>query len=110
MPDSRRNHYRIAFPLAERPSLVVERLTFDVVECSETGLRFDVGDRRSPEMGSRLMGQILFRSGESLDVGGDVVRLKDGSVALALQPPGIPFALIIRQQRYLRGKGYQLTD
>ena len=110
MPDSRRNHYRVTYPFAERPSLEIGRTSFEVVECSEQGLRYVLGERHSPTMGSQVAGRLVFRSGEVIDVAGDVVRLQDGSVALVLEAPGIPFALVIREQRYLRGKGYRVAD
>ena len=110
MPDSRRNHYRVTYPFAERPALDLGWTSFEVLECSETGLRYEVGERRSPKIGSQIAGRLVFRSGETLDVVGDVVRLQDGFVALVLQPPGIPFAIVMHEQRYLRGKGYQVMD
>ena len=110
MPDSRRNHYRVIYPFAERPAFRVGWSSFEVVECSESGLRYEVGEHRSPMMKAEVAGRIVFRSGESIDVVGDVVRLQDGFVALTLRPPGIPFALVIREQRYLRGKGFQVTE
>lgn len=110
MPDSRRNHYRVMYPIAERPAFEAERLSFEVLECSENGLRFDMGERRSPTVGSQVAGRLVFRSGEAVAVVGEVVRLQDGLVALALQPPGIPFGVVMREQRYLRGKGYQVTE
>jgi hypothetical protein len=110
MPDSRRNHYRVIYPFAERPALESGRSSFEVVECSENGLRFDVGERRSPSIGTQVSGRLVFRSGEAVHVTGEVVRLQEGLVALALQPPGIPFSVVIHEQRYLRGKGYQVTE
>ena len=110
MPESRRNHYRVTYPFAERPALESGRSSFEVVECSENGLRYDVGERRSPSVGARVSGRLVFRSGDAVDVSGEVVRLQDGLVALALQPPGIPFSVVIHEQRYLRGRGYQVTE
>lgn len=110
MPDSRRNHYRVNYPLAERPSLDIGWTSFDVVECSEAGLRYELGERRPPAIGSQIGGRLAFRSGEEIALVGDVVRIQDGFVALVLQPPGIPFAVVMHEQRYLRRKGYQVTE
>ena len=110
MPHSRRNYYRVTYPFAERPMFEIGWTSFEVVECSESGLRYELGERHSPTVGSQGAGRVVFRSGETIAVTGDVVRLQDGFVALGLQPPGIPFALVMREQRYLRGKGYQLAD
>ena len=110
MPDSRRDHYRVVYPFAERPTFEMGWSAFEVVECSERGIRYDVGDRRAPAVGSQVAGRLVFRSGGILDLVGDVVRLQDGLVALLLQPPGIPFAVVMHEQRYLRGRGYQVTE
>ena len=110
MPDSRRNHYRVLYPFAERPALEIGWTSFDVAECSESGLRYELGQRHSPSIGAQVAGKVLFKSGETVDVTGEVVRLQDGLVALALHPPGIPFAVVMREQRYLRGKGFQVTE
>jgi hypothetical protein len=110
MPDSRRDHYRVTYPFAERPSLEVGWTALEVVECSERGLRYDVGERHRPAIGSEVAGRLVFRSGGVLDVVGQVVRIQNGLVAVVLQPPGIPFAIVIHEQRYLRGRGYQVTE
>ena len=98
------------YPFSERPSLEVGRTAFEVVECSEGGLRYTVGERLAPSVGSFVAGRLVFRSGESVDVIGDVMRIQDGLVALTLQPPGIPFAVVMREQRYLLGKGYRVAE
>ena len=110
MPDSRRNHYRVIYPFAERPSFSIGWTSFEIVECSETGLRYELGERRPPTMGKEVAGRVAFRSGETIDVVGDVLRVQDGFVALSLRPPGIPFAVVMHEQRYLRGKGFQVTE
>jgi hypothetical protein len=110
MPDSRRNHYRVTYPFAERPALETGRASFEVVECSESGLRFELGERRAPSVGSQVAGKVVFRSGGTVDVVGEVVRLQAGLVALVLGAPGIPYAVVMREQRYLRGRGYRVTD
>ena len=110
MPDSRRNHYRVIYPFAERPSFSIGWASFEIVECSERGLRYELGERRWPKVGEEVAGRVTFRSGETVDVIGDVVRVQDGFTALALRPPGIPYAVVIHEQRYLRGKGFRVTD
>lgn len=107
---SRRALYRIAYPLTERPTLVVGRFFYEVVDCSERGLRYEVKDRRLPALGTPLGGTVNFRGGGSVEVTGEVIRTRAGFVVLALDAPGIPFSEIIREQRYLRGKGFLLRE
>jgi hypothetical protein len=96
--------------MAERPSFEVGRLVYDVIDCSEEGLRYEVRDRRVPKVGASVGGLVQFRHGESVEIVGEVLRARAGLVALSLAKPGIPFAFILAEQRYLRGKGYTLRD
>jgi hypothetical protein len=100
----------VIYPIAERPSLEIGRTSFEVVECSERGLRYDVGERRVPAVGSEISARLVFRSGEVVTIVGEVIRIQDPLVAIVLEPPGIAFSVVIREQRYLRGKGYRVTD
>lgn len=106
---SRRALYRVVYPLVERPTFEVGRYMYEVVDCSEKGLRYEVHDHRMPTVGSEIGGRIVFRRGEELDVTGEVIRARDGVVVLALVPP-LPFAEILEEQRYLRSRGYLLKD
>ncbi len=106
MPEfSRRQLYRVVYPLSERPTFEVGRFVFEVVDCSERGLRYEVKDRRMPVVGSQIAGRIAFRRGDEIAVTGEVIRARDGTVVLELDPP-IPFADIMAEQRYLRTRGY----
>jgi len=107
---SRRALYRIAYPLNERPTLVVGRFVYDVVDCSERGLCYSVKDRRLPALGTPLGGTVNFHGGLDVEVEGEVLRIRAGLVVLALEAPGIPFAAIMSEQRYLRGKGFSLRE
>jgi hypothetical protein len=107
---SRRALYRVIYPLIERPTFQVGRLRYEVIDCSERGLRYEVKDRRVPALGTPLGGLLLFRRGGSIDLTGEVIRTRVGTVALALDSPGIPFGDILAEQRYLRSRGYMLRD
>jgi hypothetical protein len=106
---SRRALYRIVYPLAERPSLEMGRSLYDVVDCSERGLRYELNHGRIPAVGSHCAGMLHFRRGYSVRVEGDVLRAVRGVVVLALNPP-LPFAQVIAEQRYLRSKGFLLRE
>jgi hypothetical protein len=109
MPESRRELYRIVYPLAERPVFEAGRFLLEVIDVSEKGMRFEMGPRRLPEVGTELGGTIQFRSGDAVEVQGEVIRAREGVVVLALDPP-LPYSQILAEQRYLRGKGYTLRD
>jgi hypothetical protein len=106
---SRRALYRIVYPVAERPTFETGRFLFEVIDCSERGLRYEIRDRRPPTVGSELGGTLAFRRGEEVVIQGEVIRASEGIVVLALEPP-LPFAEVLAEQRYLRSKGYTLRD
>lgn len=106
---SRRELYRVTYPLVERPTFEVGRYLYEIIDCSERGLRYEVRDRRMPTLGSEVGGTIQFRRGDEVPVTGEVIRAANGTVVLQLDPP-LPFAEILAEQRYLRGKGYRLKD
>jgi hypothetical protein len=107
---SRRELYRIVYPLAERPTLEVGRALYEVVDCSELGLRYYVPNRRMPEIGTPVNGILCFRRGAQIAIDGAVIRTGGGLVAIALTQPGTTFYQVLTEQRYLRAKGYTLSE
>ena len=107
---SRRALYRIRYPVNERPMFEIGRFAYEVIDCSERGLRYEVKDRRVPALGTPLGGQLVFKRGSSVEVTGEVIRTRAGTVALALDAPGILFSDILAEQRYLRSRGFTLPD
>jgi hypothetical protein len=106
---SRRALYRIVYPLTERPTFEVGTTLYDVIDCSERGLRYELSYQRIPQVGSIVKGWLHFRRGESIRVHGKVLRAMRGVVALALDP-ALPFAEVMSEQRYLRRKGFLLRE
>src|ERR1044071_3433349 len=92
MPESRRAHYRVTYPIAERPSFESGRNTYEIVQCSERGLRYEVPNSRFPALGGEVTGIIQFRRGTRVEVAGEVTRAHSGEVALFLRMQGIPFS------------------
>jgi PilZ domain-containing protein len=107
---SRRSLYRIVYPLHERPAFEMGRFVYEVIDCSERGIRYYVQDRHVPALGTPLGGTLQFRRGGEVEVTGEVIRTRAGTVALALDAPGISFSDILAEQRYLRARGYMLRD
>src|SRR5262245_60689077 len=109
-PTSRRALYRVVYPMSERPVFEVGRFRYEVIDCSELGIRYEVKDRRVPALGTPIGGVVVFRRGGSVEITGEVIRTRAGTVALALDSPGVPFSEILAEQRYLRSKGFSLRD
>jgi hypothetical protein len=105
---SRRNLYRIVYPLDERPALEIERSLYEVLDCSERGIRYMLNHQKIPAVGSRAVGLLHFRRGESVRVEGVILRTERGVVVLSLNPP-LAFAQMMAEQRYLRSKGFLIA-
>jgi len=95
-----REHYRVAYPTALRPKLLVQGHTFDVVDISERGIRFRLGKAEEPAPGFELLGAVRFRRGETITVRGVVLRVVQGEVAVKLEE-GVPLRVIMEEQRFL---------
>ncbi|HXW96661.1 MAG TPA: PilZ domain-containing protein [Gemmatimonadales bacterium] len=95
-----REHYRVAYPTALRPKLLVQGVSFDVVDISERGIRFRLGQAERPEPGFELEGVVRFKRGETVNIRGTVLRVVDGEVASWLEE-AIPLRVIMEEQRYL---------
>ncbi|HEY4130792.1 MAG TPA: PilZ domain-containing protein [Gemmatimonadaceae bacterium] len=109
MTDSRRSHYRVVYPIEERPTFNVGRFFHEVVDLSEKGLRYEVKDRRVPTVGSKVAGTLAFKRGGDLAITGEVIRSRGGLVVIVLDKP-LEFAEVLAEQKYLRTKGYTLLD
>ncbi len=95
-----RAHYRVAYPTALRPKLLVQGHTFEVVDVSERGLRFRLGQAASPEPGFEVVGTVRFKRGETCHIRGIVLRVVRAEVAVRLEE-GIPLRVIMDEQRFL---------
>lgn len=98
-----RSYYRIRYPRRERPWLVIGGSNFEVLDCSETGLRYQYLGDAPPEPGAVVTGTLRIpREEEELPIEGTVVWVRDREVALHLPETRIPLGMILREQRYLR--------
>jgi PilZ domain. len=65
--DSAREFYRIAYPAKARPRLHVSGFDFEVLDLSERGIRFRLGEAMAPEAGHQLRGTVRFVRGVSAE-------------------------------------------
>ena len=100
--DSGRTMYRIPYPQDARPGFTVAGVRYDVIDCSEGGVRYVAPAEGTPELGSEVRGRIRFRRGAEIEVAGTVLRAHDGQVAVRFSGAGIPQAVIFDEQRWLR--------
>ena len=103
----RRALYRVVYPIAERPAIQIGSHTYQVIDCSERGLRYQVTSRRLPSLGTPLAGVLAFRRlSVPIKIAGEVIRSRGEIVVLLLDAPGIPFSQILAEQRYLETRGF----
>lgn len=105
--ENRRQYYRVEYPVVDRPQFASGALHGLVSDCSETGVRVELGPVPADvtvQVGDRMGGTVRFRSGASVDVAGEVVRFGDGLLIVRLDRQRIPFAQILREQWWLRRK------
>jgi len=107
-PSNRRNHYRIEYPVLDRPELRAGAIEGRVADCSEAGVRVMITNALPPEgalaLGARFSGTIRFSNGDSTQVEGEVVRVDPEKLVLHLDTRTIPFGKLIKQQVWLHSK------
>jgi hypothetical protein len=108
--ENRRERYRLAYPHSERPELLVTGRLLEVIECSESGLRYALPDHEPPPpLGCEVRGVVGFRGRASHAVDGVVHRVRSGLVAVRFTRASIPFATILAEQKYLRSHYHART-
>jgi PilZ domain len=96
-----REHFRIQYPAAARPEIVIDGRAYDVLDISEHGVRFRGDGEISIAVGDPLSGSVRFRRTEAVDVRGTVLRIAGREVAAKLDA-GVPLKVMIEEQRYIR--------
>ncbi len=102
--DSSRDFYRVTYPKRERPVLVLQDDEWPISDVSETGLRYEVATGDLPELGEEVYGEVRFQRGDRTLIAGEVLRLEGRRIALRLEPPGVPFRILLEEQQFLRTK------
>lgn len=95
--DNRRECFRLRYPEAERPRLLLGHLSAAVAELSETGLRV-VGEHEVLWVGAEVAGRLLFADGTVIGVNATVLRRELGGTVLKLRT-AVPFRKLLAEQR-----------
>lgn len=103
--ENKRNYFRLEYPAADRPQLLIGRVAHEVVDLSEKGVKFLMTQGFKPKLEERIKAQIKFRDGQVFDVAGKVTRLVEetNQCVLALTR-GLPLAKMLEEQRFLLQK------
>lgn len=96
---SRREYFRLPYPVSTGAVLSVEGANYKVDELSERGLRVVTGVGAF-EVDARVEGTLTLTAGLRCTVAGRVLRVDDGSFVLQLEK-GPSCYDVIREQRHL---------
>jgi hypothetical protein len=99
MLQSRREYFRLPYPVSSGAVLSVEGTNYKVNELSERGLRIITGVGRFP-VDSRVEGLLELTAGLRCKVAGTVLRVDDDSFIVQLDK-GPTCYDVIREQRHL---------
>ncbi len=102
-----RDFFRLEYPAADRPTIVVSGMTYEVLDLSEEGVKFAVPSSFKPNPALKIRGTITFKDGKSVDVVGTVLRIlerKDKNQCVLTLTSGVPLPKMMEEQRYLLKK------
>lgn len=98
-----RDFYRIQYPQADRPRLRIGALVSEVLNLSETGVRFAPAEGLELVVGAPVAAELRFHDGQALLVAGRVHSVQPEPRVAALQfTSGVPAAKILQEQQILR--------
>ena len=96
---SRREFFRLPYPVTSGATLVIEETNYKVGEISERGLRI-VSDVGKFALEADVEGTLILTMGLRCEVAGKVVRIEDGAVVVKLDRGPTTYD-VIREQRHL---------
>lgn len=98
----KREFYRLRFPYAERPRLMIGQRDYEVVDCSVRGVRY-VSSPKSPVLlpGDAVEGTLRFRRRTQTPIQGLILRIEGDQIALYMPDSEIPFATLWGEERWL---------
>jgi hypothetical protein len=97
---SRREYFRLPYPITTGATLAVEGTNYKVGEVSERGLRI-VSDTGNFPLEAEVRGTLILTMGLKCNVSGKVLRIdEDGAVVVKLERGPTTYD-VIREQRHL---------
>ena len=100
MSDYTRKHFRVRYPVGDRPKITVAGSEGSVLNLSENGVQFVSAGSCDADRGETLCARIEFSGGNQMEVRGKVVIIQGQSFALELDTP-LPLGLMMAEHRFL---------
>lgn len=97
----RRESYRLQFPSAKRPQLLINDNSHAVVDCSAHGVRYVAPPDDPPILGDHVKGLLRFRHGAQTPVLGVVIRIEGDEIVLHIPDREIPSPILRSEERQL---------
>ena len=98
----RRAHERVIYPRGQGPTLIVGGGTYEVLDCSERGLRVTRAGAAFLETSVDLQGRVRFPPGNEVMIEGVVVRVQDDAIAIQFTGLWIPREVILGELRRMK--------
>ena len=104
-PSSRREYYRLNYPVNDRPEFRYKNLNFKISNLSEKGLKFITNAKHNINfnINDQIAGRIYFKDGNTALISGQVIRIEPDGIVLSLDI-GITLQRIMIEQRQLIAK------
>jgi hypothetical protein len=97
----RRENYRVVYSKDYHPSIIIKNIEFDILDLSETGLRFKL--KESVKLpGDLFHAKIKIHDETFIEVTGRIIRITGEHAAMFLVVRKIPYQIILSEQAFLR--------
>ncbi|NLE30087.1 MAG: PilZ domain-containing protein [Phycisphaerae bacterium] len=101
----RRSHYRIEYPITERPLLIMgDGEEYEVIDICEGGVKFFYHAGKVFLPLQSVKGKIRYHDDAEEEIEGRVLRANDDFVVVQLTQKKIPYKRIVKEQFYFRKK------
>ncbi|MDP3721165.1 MAG: PilZ domain-containing protein [Anaerolineaceae bacterium] len=99
--DDRRQNYRIIYPETYHPSLMIRNIQYDILDLSETGVRFKLKENvKLP--GDLFHAEVKLHNDSNVEILGRIIRITGQHAAMFMVVKKIPYQVILAEQAYLR--------
>jgi hypothetical protein len=100
----RRQTYRVIYPQDYHPVLIIRNNEFEILDLSETGLRFQMKDNLKLP-GDLFHANVKLHDDKTIEILGRIIRITGEHAAMFLVVKKIPYQFILSEQAFLRQKG-----
>lgn len=98
----RRAHERVVYPEGQRPTLTVGGGVYEVLDCSERGLRVARSEAPLLEPSVDFQGRVRFPPGTEVPIEGVVLRVQEDAIAIQFTGLWIPRDVILAELRRMK--------